>query len=100
MASARTMPHHPWNAGRMVGVKPPLKPKHIWGIQTRLRLAGRVRDLAMFNLAIDSRRRRGGKHSRTTPFRFSGRWRVRQAWAQLRGWCRGTRSFGLCWTGS
>lgn len=57
MASTRFMPHHPWNAGRMVGAKPPLKPKHIWGIRTRLQLAGRVRDLAMFNLAIDSKLR-------------------------------------------
>ena len=57
MAYARTMPHQPWNAGRMVGAKPPLKPKHIWGIRTRLQLAGRVRDLAMFNLAIDSKLR-------------------------------------------
>ena len=57
MASTRIMPHHPWNAGRMVGAKPPLKPKHIWGIRTRLQLAGRVRDLAMFNLAIDSKLR-------------------------------------------
>jgi integrase len=57
MASDRIAPHHPWNAGRMVGAKPPLKPKHIWGIRTRLQLAGRVRDLAMFNLAIDSKLR-------------------------------------------
>ncbi len=57
MASARMTPHHPWNAGRMVGAKPPLKPKHIWGIRTRLQLANRVRDLAMFNMAIDSKLR-------------------------------------------
>jgi integrase len=49
--------HRPWNAGRIVGAKPPLKPKHIWGIRTRLQLAGRIRDLAMFNLAIDSKLR-------------------------------------------
>jgi len=41
----------------MVGAKPPLKPKHIWGIRTRLQLANRVRDLAMFNMAIDSKLR-------------------------------------------
>lgn len=57
MASARTTAHQPWNAGRMVGAKPPLKPKHIWGIRTRLQLANRVRDLAMFNMAIDSKLR-------------------------------------------
>ena len=55
MAIIRIQPHRPWNAGRIVGAKPPLKPKHIWGIRTRLQLAGRVRDLAMFNVAIDSK---------------------------------------------
>ena len=54
MSITRIQPHRPWNAGRIVGAKPPLQPKHIWGIRTRLRLAGRVRDLAMFNVAIDS----------------------------------------------
>lgn len=47
----------PWNIGRIVGAKPPLKPKHIWGIRTRLQMAGRNRGLAMFNLAIDSKLR-------------------------------------------
>lgn len=47
----------PWNAGRIVGSKPALKPKHIWGIRTRLQFAGRARDLAMFNLALDSKLR-------------------------------------------
>jgi integrase len=41
----------------MVGPKPPLKPKHIWAIRTRLQHDGRVRDLAMFNVAIDSKLR-------------------------------------------
>ncbi|MCB4771992.1 integrase [Ancylobacter sp. Lp-2] len=44
-----------WNAGRIVGAKPPLKPKHIWALRTRLQIANRVRDLAMLNLAIDSK---------------------------------------------
>jgi len=57
MATTRIQPHRPWNAGRIVGAKPPLKPKHIWGIRTRLQLADRVRDLAMFNVAIDSKLR-------------------------------------------
>lgn len=57
MASARILPHQPWNAGRMVGAKPPLKPKHIWGIRTRLQIANRVRDLAMFDMALDSKLR-------------------------------------------
>ena len=46
-----------WNHGRMIGPKPPLKPKHIWAIRTRLQHEDRVRDLAMFNLAIDSKLR-------------------------------------------
>jgi hypothetical protein len=47
----------PWNAGRIVGAKPPLKPKHIWALRTRLQIGNRMRDLAMFNLAIDSKLR-------------------------------------------
>ncbi len=44
----------PWNKGKFIGPKPPLQPRHVWAIRTRLQLAGRVRDLALFNLAIDS----------------------------------------------
>jgi len=51
------VPHQAWNLGRIIGPKPPLKPKHIWAIRTRLQHEGRVRDLAMFNLAIDSKLR-------------------------------------------
>jgi integrase len=47
----------PWNRGRIIGPKPPLKPKHIWAIRTRMQHESRVRDLAMFNLAIDSKLR-------------------------------------------
>ena len=47
----------PWNKGRMTGTKPPLRPKHVWSIRTKLQIEGRVRDLAMFNLAIDSKLR-------------------------------------------
>ena len=47
----------PWNKGRLVGAEPPLKPNHVWAIRTRLQLNGRTRDLAMFNLAIDSKLR-------------------------------------------
>ena len=47
----------PWNAARLVGAKPPLKPKHIWAIRQRLADARRVRDLALFNCAIDSKLR-------------------------------------------
>ena len=47
----------PWNKGKLTGPKPPLQPRHVWAIRTRLQLAGRVRDLALFNLAIDSKLR-------------------------------------------
>ena len=46
-----------WNKGKLVGQKPPLQPKHVWAIRTRLQLAKRGRDLALFNLAIDSKLR-------------------------------------------
>jgi len=52
-----TTPHTPWNKGKLVGAKPPLRPKHVWSIRTRLMVEGRTRDLAMFNLAIDSKLR-------------------------------------------
>ena len=45
----------PWNKGRMIGQKLPLKLKEIWAIRIRLQLAGEIRDLALFNLAIDSK---------------------------------------------
>jgi hypothetical protein len=47
----------PWNKGRMTGQKRPLKPKDVWTIRVRLQLEGRKRDLAMFNLVIDSKLR-------------------------------------------
>lgn len=47
--------HTPWNKGRLIGAKPPLRPKHVWAIRTKLQIEGRTRDLAMFNLAIDSK---------------------------------------------
>jgi len=46
-----------WNKGKLVGQKPPLKPKDIWAIRIHLQNAHSVRDLAMFNLAIDSKLR-------------------------------------------
>src|ERR1700752_3170488 len=46
-----------WNKGKLIGAKPPLRPKHVWSIRTKLQLQGRSRDLAMFNLAIDSKLR-------------------------------------------
>ena len=51
------MPKRPWNTGRIIGAKPPFKPKHIWGIRQQLRTAGKVRDLALFNCALDAKLR-------------------------------------------
>src|SRR5215470_174983 len=50
-------PRRPWNKGKLVGAKPPLRPSHVWSIRTKLRMQGRQRDLALFNLAIDSKLR-------------------------------------------
>ena len=47
----------PWNKGRLVGQKRPLLPKQVWGIRARLELADNLRDLALFNLSIDSKLR-------------------------------------------
>ena len=47
----------PWNKGKLLGQKPPLKLKEIWAIRIRLQLAHRTRELALFNLAIDSKLR-------------------------------------------
>jgi integrase len=47
----------PWNKGRLVGQKRPLKPKEVWNIRAHLQIEARKRELAMFNLAIDSKLR-------------------------------------------
>ena len=47
----------PWNKGKLVGAKPPLRQGHVWSIRTKLQIEGRKRDLALFNLAIDSKLR-------------------------------------------
>src|ERR1700740_2093887 len=47
----------PWNKGKLIGARPPLRPKHVWSFRTRLLLERRMRDLALFNLAIDSKLR-------------------------------------------
>ena len=56
-----------WNKGKLTGAKPPLRPKHLWAIRTKLQIEGRVRDLAMFNLAI------GQQASRLRRCRHTGR---------------------------
>ena len=55
--SAPTINRRPWNSGRLIGQKPPLKMREVWAIRTRLQLANRLRDLALFNVAIDSKLR-------------------------------------------
>ncbi|MCH6585338.1 MAG: integrase, partial [Proteobacteria bacterium] len=53
----KTAQRAPWNKGKLIGQKPPLLPKHVWAIRTKLHIDGRIRDLALFNLAIDSKLR-------------------------------------------
>jgi integrase len=52
-----TQQRQPWNKGKLVGQKAPLKLRDIWAIRIRLQLRHRTRDLAVFNLAIDSKLR-------------------------------------------
>lgn len=54
-AISATLPRVPWNKGKLIGQKPPLQPKHVWSIRTKLQFGQRARDLALFNLAIDSK---------------------------------------------
>ena len=56
-ATTNTRRATPWNKGKLLGQKPPLKLKEIWAIRIRLQLAKRTRELALFNLAIDSKLR-------------------------------------------
>ncbi len=49
----------PWNKGKLIGAKPPLRPSHVWSIRAKLQMADRTRDLALFNLALDSKLRGG-----------------------------------------
>ena len=54
---ATERPVVPWNKGAFVGPKPPLKPKQVWSIHLNLQREQRTRDLALFDLAVDSRLR-------------------------------------------
>ena len=47
----------PWNKGKLVGQKAPFKVKDIWALRVRLQMESRVRELALFNLGIDSKLR-------------------------------------------
>jgi integrase len=57
IAKARRPRQTPWNKGKLIGSKPPLRTKDVWSIRTKLQVEKRTRDLAMFNLAIDSKLR-------------------------------------------
>jgi integrase len=57
-ATSKTRTHpQPWNKGKLIGPKPPLRPSQVWAIRTRLQMENRKPDLALFNLAIDSKLR-------------------------------------------
>ncbi len=57
MNTITTGSHQPWNKGKLVGQKAPLRLKDIWAIRVRLQIAEETRDLALFDLAIDSKLR-------------------------------------------
>ncbi|MDM0071241.1 tyrosine-type recombinase/integrase [Variovorax sp. J31P207] len=58
MASNLNVPHRePWNKGKIVGQKAPFRIKDIWALRVRLQMESRVRELALFNLGIDSKLR-------------------------------------------
>ena len=52
-----TCSRQPWNKGKLIGQKTPLRLRDIWAIRVRLQIAERTRDLALFDLAIDSKLR-------------------------------------------
>jgi len=55
METITSTTREPWNKGKLVGRKTPFKLKEIWAIRVRLQMARRCRELALFNLAIDSK---------------------------------------------
>ena len=55
--SGRNRQREPWNKGKLIGAKPPLRSKHVWSIRSKLQAEGRTRDLALFDLAIGSKLR-------------------------------------------
>jgi len=55
--SLKSQSHDPWNKGQLIGQKPPLKLKDIWAIRIHLQMRHKIRDLALFNAAIDSKLR-------------------------------------------
>ncbi len=57
MKATAAISHEPWNKGKLVGQKAPLRIRDIWAICVKLQLAEKTRDLALFDLAIDSKLR-------------------------------------------
>lgn len=55
--TSNTAHHEPWNKGKNVGQKAPFKLKDIWALRVRLQMESRVRELALFNLGLDSKLR-------------------------------------------
>lgn len=56
-SAANTVNREPWNKGKIVGQKAPFKLKDIWALRVRLQMENRVRELALFNLGVDSKLR-------------------------------------------
>ena len=52
---ANTVRREPWNKGKIAGQKAPYKVKDIWALRVRLQMENRVRELALFNLGLDSK---------------------------------------------
>ncbi|EKM93747.1 integrase family protein [Stutzerimonas degradans] len=57
MKTVNMQRHEPWNKGKLVGQKAPLRLREIWAIRVRLQIGEKTRDLALFDLAIDSKLR-------------------------------------------
>ena len=78
--AANAVHREPWNKGKIVGQKAPFKVKDIWALRVRLQMENRVRELALFNLGIDSKLRgcdlvapQGPRHLPRRPGRLAGR---------------------------
>lgn len=56
-SEANVVSREPWNKGKIVGQKAPFKPKDIWALRVRFQIENRIRELALFNLGIDSKLR-------------------------------------------
>lgn len=56
-ASKTNRPREPWNKGKLVGQKAPFKLKEVWAIRVWLQLEHRTRELALFDLGLDSKLR-------------------------------------------